>query len=93
MKPKSRRKLSVLQRQNFACYWCGKHIDLTSATREHIIPRSRGGGDGDENIAMACFKCNQLKGNQTPEEFIRDILGVFHRFMKSEGFQNHRRTP
>ena len=35
---------------------------LTSATLEHIVPRTHGGGDELENIAIACARCNGLKG-------------------------------
>jgi hypothetical protein len=36
---------------------------------EHIVPRSRGGSDRINNLALACHACNQAKGNQTAAEF------------------------
>jgi len=32
---------------------------------EHIVPRSKGGTNGDENLWLACRACNAFKGNQT----------------------------
>lgn len=32
-------------------------------TSDHVIPRSRGGGDGVENRVPLCATCNMLKGN------------------------------
>ena len=32
---------------------------------EHIIPKSRGGTDNEENLWLACRSCNLFKSNQT----------------------------
>ena len=37
---------------------------LTSATVEHIIPKTHGGDDSIDNIAVACTRCNVLKGSR-----------------------------
>lgn len=42
------------------------------ATREHKIPKSRGGGDG-VNVVWACYQCNETKGNMTDAEFLNWI--------------------
>ncbi|MEL6825434.1 MAG: HNH endonuclease signature motif containing protein [Pseudomonadota bacterium] len=34
------------------------------ATIDHIIPRSKGGGDEIENLQLAHARCNKIKGNQ-----------------------------
>jgi len=55
------------------CYWCGVVVwrgpviragqpNPIAATREHVIPRSRGGG-GDANVVIACYGCNAERGN------------------------------
>lgn len=33
-----------------------------SATLEHIVPRTHGGTDGLDNLALACGGCNHAKG-------------------------------
>ena len=35
---------------------------LGGATIEHILPRSHGGGEEPENLALACARCNAEKG-------------------------------
>lgn len=52
----------------FQCHYCGSDTDLT---RDHVVPRSRGGSNDPENIVYACRSCNAAKGNRTPEEWLR----------------------
>jgi 5-methylcytosine-specific restriction endonuclease McrA len=35
-----------------------------AATIEHIVPRHHGGTDALENLALACSRCNALKGKR-----------------------------
>ena len=60
--PVSRR--GVLRRDRHLCAYCG----TTAGTVDHVLPRSRGGGDTWENLVACCLRCNSLKGNRTPEE-------------------------
>lgn len=53
-----------------SCAYCGK-ID-ENIEIDHIIPRSRGGGDNFDNLAPACRKCNRSKGSKFIAEWIRD---------------------
>jgi 5-methylcytosine-specific restriction endonuclease McrA len=53
------------------CIHCGsKHAlttdgaPLTEATIEHIEPRTHGGTDALENLAIACARCNRSKGSR-----------------------------
>ena len=45
-------------------------------TRDHIIPRSRGGNNEWTNVATACSRCNHQKGARTPEEANMPLLAV-----------------
>ena len=57
---------NILLRDNNMCQYCSyKGRDLSI---DHILPRSRGGGDCWENVTTACLRCNVQKGNKTPEE-------------------------
>jgi hypothetical protein len=47
------------------CAYCGGPGPLT---KDHVIPKSRGGTDAWENLLPACRPCNKAKGNRTPEE-------------------------
>jgi 5-methylcytosine-specific restriction endonuclease McrA len=54
-----------------ACAYCGATDALAV---DHLVPRSRGGSDGGENLLIACRPCNSRKG-------ARDLLA----WMESEG--------
>jgi len=43
----------------------GKHLH----TKDHVIPRSRGGTNHHKNLVDACLGCNSRKSNMTVEEF------------------------
>jgi len=32
---------------------------------DHIIPQAKGGGDDRENLAAACYRCNEFKSSKT----------------------------
>lgn len=49
------------------CTYCGTEDDLT---RDHVMPKSRGGANDDENKVWACRSCNSAKGDRTPEEWL-----------------------
>ncbi len=57
---------NVLHRDGFTCQYCACTGD--DLTIDHVIPRSRGGGDSWENVVSACVRCNVKKGNRTPRE-------------------------
>lgn len=48
------------------CQYCLKKIPYTAATRDHLIPHSKGGGNKDDNIVLSCKKCNTKKSNNFP---------------------------
>ncbi len=37
---------------------------ISEATIEHIVPRTHGGDDSLENLALACARCNHEKGQR-----------------------------
>lgn len=41
----------------------GKEVLMT---RDHIVPRSRGGSEGIENMQTMCTRCNGKKGDKMP---------------------------
>lgn len=58
----------LAEAQNWHCCWCGcdaTHLrgKSNSATVEHVVPRSKGGTDDMDNLAMACERCNTRRGN------------------------------
>ncbi|KAB1643128.1 HNH endonuclease [Gulosibacter chungangensis] len=54
----------VLRRDSHRCGYC----DAFANTIDHVHPRSRGGRDSWENLVACCLRCNNVKGDRTPEE-------------------------
>lgn len=53
------------------CYYCKtKHRELT---RDHKFPLGRGGADTQDNVVLACGRCNRVKADMTEAEFRRYI--------------------
>lgn len=44
------------------CVWCGLKL-RKKATKEHITPRADGGTAHWSNVAIACSKCNTIRGS------------------------------
>lgn len=63
-----RRKITrraVFARDGWTCQYCGSRSNLTV---DHVIPRSKGGGSGWENIVASCAPCNRRKGDRLPKQ-------------------------
>lgn len=43
------------------CVFCGTRDHLQV---DHLIPKSRGGGDTADNVVWACIRCNASRGDQ-----------------------------
>lgn len=66
----------LFNRDRHLCAYCGKTFSDIKLTREHVIPRSRGGLDIWENVVCACESCNHKKDNQLLEECGMKLLYV-----------------
>lgn len=62
----------VLRRDAHRCAYCGKG----ATTIDHVLPRSRGGADSWENLVACCLRCNNLKGDRTPQEMNWELRWV-----------------
>ena len=54
------------------CYLTGQDIDISQPRTyqfDHIIPRSRGGTNNLDNLAICTSQANQSKRDMTPDEF------------------------
>lgn len=49
---------------NFKCVYCLKEFGISGLTKDHVIPRIRGGKTNWGNIVPACFRCNSSKGDK-----------------------------
>ena len=50
---------AILQRDNRICQYCAE----PATTIDHVVPRSKGGGQSWTNLASSCHACNSRKGN------------------------------
>lgn len=56
----------VRQAANEQCGYCrvGSHLVYAPMEIDHLFPKSRGGGDEEENLWLACPFCNNAKSDQ-----------------------------
>lgn len=59
--------------QSGRCYWCKESVGDTYHV-DHVIPISKGGSHGRENIVIACPPCNMTKKAKMPWEFAGVLL-------------------
>lgn len=57
---------NVLRRDGYGCQYCGTRRG--PMTTDHVVPRALGGRDTWTNLVCACVRCNNRKGNRTPEQ-------------------------
>lgn len=58
---------NVYARDGHACQYCGAAPGLEQLTLDHVVPVSRGGPSGWENVVTACGRCNRRKADRSPE--------------------------
>lgn len=62
-------------KQEGVCVPCRTHFRFQDFEVDHIIPKSKGGADTDENLQLLCGHCNKVKGNRTQEYLISQVKG------------------
>ncbi len=61
-------RFNVFLRDKFICQYCSGRFQVSELTFDHVVPRSRGGHTGWDNIVTACTSCNLKKGNRLPNQ-------------------------
>jgi HNH endonuclease len=58
-------RLRIRQRANFLCEYCHSSEEASTAlfTLDHLYPQSLGGTDNEDNLALACHRCNGRRYN------------------------------
>jgi 5-methylcytosine-specific restriction endonuclease McrA len=59
---------NVFARDAYTCQYCYKRGKPSDLNLDHVMPRSRGGTTGWDNVVCSCIPCNLKKGRRTPEE-------------------------
>jgi len=55
----------IRQRANFLCEYCHSSEEASASlfTFDHLLPQSLGGSDSEDNLALACHRCNGRRYN------------------------------
>jgi len=64
----SANRKAIIRRDKYMCQYCGIELCDKTATIDHVVPKSKGGGSTWTNMVTACKDCNLFKGNRTPKE-------------------------
>lgn len=67
---------ALFARDGYVCCYCGQLTPARLCTRDHVVPKSRGGPDTWANTATACRGCNGRKRDRTPDEAGMPLLAV-----------------
>jgi site-specific DNA-methyltransferase (adenine-specific) len=78
-------KERLYKEQEGKCNACGQDFELRNLEIDHIIPKSKGGGDYYENYQLLCGSCNRIKGDR-PMEYLRLKIETRERMMKDKIF-------
>lgn len=83
LRTSAKRKLPAIYKAHEGkCIWCGCETILMrtlavqprvlphdAATVDHIIPLEYGGDSADDNLALACSKCNNERSARSPSRY------------------------
>ena len=78
-------KQRLYKQQNGKCNACGNDFEIYNLEIDHIVPKSKGGGDYYENYQLLCSSCNRIKGDR-PMEYLRLKIETRERMMKTKIF-------
>lgn len=79
---KPRTIVILFNQQGGKCAYCGEQMTLTDhynsrthATKDHVIPRSKGGSNDIKNYVAADRRCNEEKSNMPLRYYLDAITG------------------
>jgi hypothetical protein len=66
----------AVERDGARCVWCGRAFaPLVPPTRDHLVPRAKGGPSWLENEVPACRRCNAERGHRGVVEWLEECEG------------------
>ena len=73
-------KHTLYGKQEGLCNGCRTQFPFRNMTVDHIVPKSQGGTDHEDNLQLLCGACNSTKGQGTQAELISRLKaqGVLH---------------
>jgi site-specific DNA-methyltransferase (adenine-specific) len=60
-------------KQEGMCRGCGYWYRIKDFEVDHIVPKSKGGADTDENLQLLCGNCNRIKGGKSQEYLVAQV--------------------
>jgi hypothetical protein len=73
------------KRNGVACYYCRRSFDdSNSRTKDHVVAKSRGGFDREDNYVDSCWSCNQWKADKTLSAWLTEVEKWLKRGRHSE---------
>lgn len=64
----TRTRFEVFKRDRFTCSYCGRTPPTVLLEVDHVLPRSAGGSDDQENLTTSCQDCNRGRAAGLLEE-------------------------
>ena len=83
IEPSQTIKERLHKEQESKCNGCRTEFDIHNLEIDHIIPKSKGGGDYVENYQLLCGNCNRMKGNR-PMEYLLQKIRQREKLLKSK---------
>jgi hypothetical protein len=86
-----KKRLIVRERAQKQCEYCRivEKSGVIGFQADHIIPPMHGGADEIENLAWACFRCNNRKGtNIASIDFLTNVLTALFN-PRVDGWEKH----
>lgn len=59
---------AILMRDMYTCQYCGEKLTNANGTRDHVIPKSKGGKNSWANLVACCKRCQEKKADRHPSE-------------------------
>jgi hypothetical protein len=73
------KRLAIYLRDNLACVYCGDAVEQgAKLTLDHVVPVSKGGTNGGDNLVTCCHRCNTSRGNRTVVAFAEAVAGYIN---------------
>lgn len=63
-----------LYKKSKKCFYCEEELPLKCLSVDHKVPKKNKGNDNDDNLVLACYKCNKLKGSVFESHHFKQLV-------------------